>query len=59
MKTTTKAFLEKALPIFQKRATWAVIIAVPVALLKIKAETANYLTDLLSLASTIAGAVLP
>lgn len=58
MKATTKALLKKALPIFQKKATWAILIAVPVAVLGIKAETAESLTDILTLASSVVGAVL-
>lgn len=58
MKATTKALLKKALPCFQKKETWAVILAIPVVVLGIKAETADSLTDLLSLASNIFGLVL-
>ena len=58
MKATTKALLRKALPIFQKKSTWAILIAVPVALLGVQAETADSLTDLLSLVASVAGTVL-
>lgn len=58
MKTVTKELLKKALPIFAKKTTWAVIIAIPVAVLGVKAETASSITDLLSLATSVFSVVL-
>lgn len=58
MKATTKLLLKKALPVFQKKATWAILIAIPVAVLGLKAETADSITDLLSLVANVLTAVM-
>ncbi len=58
MKIATKTLLKKAMPIFTKKTTWAILIAIPAAMLGIKAETANTLTDLLSLASSVVNTAL-
>ncbi|WP_343546562.1 hypothetical protein [Sphingobium yanoikuyae] len=50
--------MKKAMPIFTKKTTWAILIAIPAAMLGIKAETANTLTDLLSLASSVVNTAL-
>lgn len=58
MKKSTTLLLKKALPVFQKKTTWAIILAPFALFLGMKAETIESVSNLLSLASTIAGQVL-
>ncbi|MEV5030979.1 hypothetical protein MRBLMC3_000133 [Sphingobium sp. LMC3-1-1.1] len=58
MKAKTKALLKKTLPIFQKKATWAILIAIPSAFLGLDPHARESTAELLSLAATIVSAVV-
>lgn len=58
MKKSTTLLLKKALPVLQKKTTWAIILAPFALFLGMKAETIESVSNLLSLVSTIAGQVL-